>query len=220
MINKCYLYTLFITATILAGCEAQGDYPGLEFAPQMYHSIPYEPMTQITDRDAGDWVSSLDNDVGEFYNSNPNNPYAMNVRIPAANTVRRNTAHYNPAGSTFETNPDLVLPYRIPADSLEYASRVLENPLDSTDAVIAEGQVLYAQFCYPCHGGSGQGDGPVGVVYKGVPAYNKGRYRDMTGGHIFHVITYGRGRMNPHGSQVSIEDRWKIVRYVQTLQQQ
>ena len=42
----------------------------------------------------------------------------------------------------------------------------------------------------------------------------------MTEGHIFHTITHGRGRMNAHGSQIDIADRWKIVRYVQTLQQQ
>nr|WKN36928.1 cytochrome c [Tunicatimonas sp. TK19036] len=204
--SKYHIYYVFIVMIALAGCEAQGDYQGLEYAPQMYHSTPYEPLTQITDEDAGSWLSSLDNGVGEFYNSNPYNPYRMNSRVPPANTVRRNA--------------DDFLPYRIPADSIELASRVLKNPLDSTDAVLKQGQALYNQYCYPCHGGAGQGDGPVGVVYKGVPAYNKGRYRDMTEGHIFHTITWGRGRMNPHGSQVDIADRWKIVRYVQTLQQQ
>ena len=219
MMNKYYLYVLSSAVVLLAGCEAQGDYPGLEYAPQMYHSVPYEPLTQITDREDGEWLSSLDDNVGEFYNSNPNNAYAMNVRIPAANTIRRNTDHYS-AGGHFETNPELVLPYKIPADSLEYASRVLKNPLEATDDVVGQGQVLYATFCYPCHGGNGLGDGPVGKVYKGVPAFNAGRYKEMTEGHIFHVITYGQGRMNPYASQVSIEDRWKIVEYVQTLQNQ
>jgi mono/diheme cytochrome c family protein len=37
-------------------------------------------------------------------------------------------------------------------------------------------------------------------------------------GHIFQVITNGAGLMQPHGSQVSPEDRWKIARYVKTLQ--
>ncbi|MEQ9443468.1 MAG: cytochrome c [Cyclobacteriaceae bacterium] len=204
--SKYHIYYVLIMVIALAGCEAEGDYPGLEYAPQMYHSTPYEPLTQITDQSAGTWLSSLDNGVGEYYNSNPNNPYGMNARVPPANTVRRTASG--------------LLPYRLPADSIELASRILKNPLDSTDAVLKQGQTLYNQYCYPCHGGAGQGDGPVGVVYKGVPAYNKGRYRDMTEGHIFHTITWGRGRMNPHGSQVDIADRWKIVRYVQTLQQQ
>ena len=223
------LYGCLAGGIALAGCEAKGEYPGLEYAPQMYHTIPYEPLQQITEEEAGTWLSSREDDLGEYYNSNPYNPYGMNSRTPPANTVRRNSASYDAYGAR-QTAPNtdeatqkelaLYLPYELPYDSLELASRTLNNPLDSTAAVVAEGQRLYAQFCYPCHGGAGQGNGPVGVVYKGVPAYNKGTYRDMTEGHIFHVITWGKGRMNAHGSQMEIADRWKIVRYVQTLQQQ
>ena len=204
-IRKNY-YFIVLAGLLAAGCTAHGDDPGLEYAPQMYHSVPYEPLTQITNKDAGKWLSSIDDEQGEFYNSNPYNPHNMNERVPPANTVRRTESG--------------VLPYRIPADSINYASSHLENPLDSTAAVVQEGMLLYTSFCSHCHGGAGQGDGLVGQVYKGVPAYNKGTYREMTGGHIFHVITYGKGRMYPHGSQIDILDRWKIVRYVQTLQQQ
>lgn len=218
IVTKFGIYILLVV--MMAGCGAEGENTGLEYAPQMYHSVPYEPLKQIRERDAGGWLSSLDDGVGEFYNSNPNNPYASNMRMPPLNTVRRNSDNYIMYGGAEERDQPVFLPYRLPFDSLEYAARVLKNPLDSTDAVVGQGQVLYAQYCQPCHGGNGQGDGPVGVVYKGVPAYNKGTYRDMTGGHIFHVITWGKGRMNPHGSQVSIEDRWKIVRYVQVLQKQ
>lgn len=218
------LYGLLAGGIALVGCEAQGDYQGLEYAPQMYHTIPYEPLTQITEETSGTWLSSREDDLGEFYNSNPYNPYGMNERTPPANTVRRNTTGYDDYGaqSTAERKRELALylPYEIPADSLALAARTLKNPLEDTEAVVQEGQQLYAKFCYPCHGGAGQGDGPVGKVYKGVPAYNKGTYRDMTEGHIFHVITWGKGRMNAHGSQMEIPDRWKIVRYVQTLQQQ
>jgi len=205
MIFKKITY-LLVLAVVFGACSADGEFPGYEYAPQMYHSTPYEPLSQITDTEEGEWVSSLDDEVGEFYNSNPNNPYGMTMREPAANTVRRNSGDY--------------LPYRIHKDSIELAARVLKNPLDSSEAVLQGGQALYASYCYPCHGGSGQGDGPVGKVYKGVPAYNVGRYAELTEGHIFHTITYGRGRMNAHGSQIDIEDRWKIVRYVQQLQNQ
>lgn len=205
MIKKNIVY-IALAAFFMAACTAKGDFPGLEYAPQMYHSTPYEPLTQITNTEEGKWLSSTEDEVGEFYNSNPNNPHGMTMRVPAANTVRRNQGDF--------------LPYRIHADSIELASRILENPIASSDAILEEGQALYTQFCYPCHGEGGQGDGPVGKVYKGVPAYNKGRYTEMTEGHIFHTITWGRGRMNAHGSQIDIADRWKIVRYVQTLQKQ
>ncbi len=190
---------------VLSSCAADGDYPGLEYAPQMYHSTPYEPLSQIQEEDAGSWLDSNPEDEhGEFYNSNPYNEYNMTMRKPPENTVRRSG----------------YLPYRIPKDSLEMAATLMENPLDSTKEVLAEGKVLYTRYCIHCHGSKGMGDGKVGQVYKGVTAYNSRAVKDKPGGHIFHVITHGKGRMGAHGSQVSVEDRWKIVRYVQTLQNQ
>ncbi len=205
MDNKYFGYFISLIVFAIAGCSAEGGDPGYEYAPQMYHSVPYEPLTQITDKDAGEWLTSTDEeDHAEFYNSNPYNPYNMNERVPPAHTVRR--------------TGNEVLPYRIHKDSLDYAARVLKNPLDSSAAMVEAGKELYAYYCQHCHGGAGQGDGLVGVVYKGVPAYNAGRVAELSGGHIFHVITHGKGRMGPHGSQIDIEDRWKIVEYVQTLQ--
>jgi mono/diheme cytochrome c family protein len=103
-------------------------------------------------------------------------------------------------------------------DSLELASRTIKAPkqIDTSEAIRAQGKILYTKMCMHCHGETGQGDGEVGKKLLGVPQYNK--KKDMTEGHIFHVITYGKGRMGAHGSQVSQEERWKIVRYVQTLQ--
>lgn len=197
------IYTL-ITAFVLTACGAGGDNPGLEYAPNMYHSVPYEPLTQITDESAGGWVNSREDSRGEYYNSNPYNPFNMNMRVPPANTVKR--------------REDGMLPYRIPADSIELASRTLTNPLDSTEAIVQEGQALYAIYCMPCHGGAGQGDGAVGQRYLGIPAFNVGRVSTVTEGHIFHVITHGYNRMSAYGSQIDIADRWKIVEYVQQLQ--
>lgn len=202
LIALSLMSVMFVTSCLTAG----KDDPGTEYAPNMYHAIPYEPLKQIKDKDAGTWVSSIDNGVGEYYSSNPNNPNEMNMRVPPPNTVRRNDYEF--------------LPIRIPKDSLVLAAKVLKNPTDSTDAVAAEGKVLYARYCRHCHGDTGMGDGPVGVVYKGITPYTSRAVKDKPGGHIFHVITHGKGRMLAHASQVSVIDRWKIVRYVQTLQQQ
>jgi mono/diheme cytochrome c family protein len=192
------------SAIILAGCSAQGDNPGVEYAPQMYHSVSYEPLSQITDENAGKWLSNREDGKGEFYNSNIYNPNKQNVRLPAANTVRR----------------DVPLPYRVHKDSVDYAGRHVKSPIPASQEVLKEGQALYNRFCSQCHGNTGQGDGKVGMVFKGVPSYSVGRVAEVSEGHIFHVITYGRGRMGAHGSQLDINERWKIVRYVQTLQKQ
>ncbi|NMM50156.1 c-type cytochrome [Marinigracilibium pacificum] len=203
---KKYFYAL-VAIAILASCAADGNDPGVEYAPQMYHTIPYEPLTQIQDKEAGAWLTSSGVDsVAEFYNSNPYNEHKMTMRLPAENTVRY-------AGTA-------PMPYEIHKDSFDLAGRTLKNPLDSTQAIVQQGRALYERFCQHCHGPEGKGGetGTVGKVYPGITGYSSISVKDKPAGHIFHVITHGKGRMGAHGSQLNQEERWKIVRYVQILQ--
>ena len=207
MLKKKFYNCLAVAAAvlILAGCAASGDNPGLEYAPQMYHSTPYEPLTQIKDTEAGRPITSSElEEHAEFYNSNPYNEFGMTMRKPVANTIKRGQ----------------YLPNHIATDDYAAAEATLSNPLDSSAVVLKDGKVLYERFCEHCHGAKGQGDGLVGQVYKGVTSYTSAAVKDKKEGHIFHVITNGKGRMGAHASQISVEDRWKIVRYVQTLQNQ
>lgn len=195
----------------LFACGAEGENPGTEYAPQMYNSVAYEPLNQITDK----------ND--QFHNSTPYNDYKgkqdINMRLPVEGTVHRQNFK-SVTGSHFASEDQPLLIYELHKDSLDMAGRILKNPvpLDSTGVVLEQGKKLYLSYCAPCHGQTGQGDGKVGAMYKGVPNYATGRYQTLPEGHIFHVITHGKGRMWPHKSQVSPEDRWKIVHYVQKLQ--
>lgn len=206
--NTYKLLSIPIIAFLLASCGAGKDDTGTEYAPNMYHAVSYEPLIQITDTDEGNWVNSDENEYGEYYSSNPNNAFSMNMREPVENTVSR--------------AENGMLPYRLPKDSVDLASRIMKNPLPNTNEVLAEGQVLYTKYCTHCHGVNGGGSmdetAKVGVVYKGVPSYQAGATSQLSEGHIFHIITHGIRRMGAHGSQVQQEDRWKIVRYVQTLQ--
>jgi mono/diheme cytochrome c family protein len=191
---------------MLAGCKAGGDYQGREYAPNMYHSVAYEPLSQITDKDAGRWVEALDNDDhGEFYNSNQYNPFRMTMRLPPPHTVMRTANGW--------------LPYRAPNDtlSLRLADKLV-NPLKPTEEVLAQGKFLFESYCKHCHGAKGGGDGKVAEKFAGVANLKGDAIKNVTEGHIFHVITYGKGLMGAHGSQVSPEDRWKIALYVKTLQ--
>lgn len=192
-------------AVLAWGCAAKGDHTGREYAPNMYHSVAYEPLSQITDEDAGAWVNSLDNRSGEYFNSNRFNPFRMNMREPAAHTVRRNAHGW--------------LPYRsknVPKDSIPLITANLKSPLDSASYTVAEGKFLYETYCDHCHGTKGAADGKVSDKYAGVANLTGDAYKGISEGHIFHVITYGAGLMGAHGSQVSPEDRWKIARYIKT----
>ncbi len=198
-----HTFIVILAVVLFTGCKAGGDNPGLEFAPNMYHSTPYEGLSQITDEDYL-WADSNPEDGHtEFYNSNPYNPHTMTMLTPVEGTVRRGQ----------------YLPYRLEKDDLE-AAAALENPFEGDENVIKDGKALYMRFCEHCHGEKGMGDGLVAPVYLGVPAYNAGATKDLSAGHVFHVITHGIRRMGAHGSQLSEEERWKIVSFVQTLQKQ
>jgi mono/diheme cytochrome c family protein len=212
------LFIGLVTVVLLASCGAEGDNQGVEYAPNMYHSVAYEPYTQITDKDAGQWLTSIDYEDGhgEHYNSNPFNPFRMNLRLPPPNTVSR--------------NPQGYLPSRIPKDSIEIAATRMVSPLDTAQnkAILAEGKILYEIYCDHCHGAKGEADGKVALgvtvdgiersAYAGIANLKGDAYKNITEGHIFHVITMGKGLMQSHGSQVSPDDRWKIARYVKALQ--
>lgn len=190
---------LTFVGLLLAGasCKRGHNNTGLEYAPQMYDAVGYEPYRQIE--------------------PNPINPRGLNMRLPAQGTVARPN-YRTKFGEGANATTDLML-YNIPADSIGLAESVLTNPIPDSEKTLAEGQILYSRYCSHCHGATGKGDGPVGQVYKGVPNYSTDAYKTMNDGHIFHVITYGKGRMWPHGSQITPDDRWKIVQYVHKLQQ-
>lgn len=214
----------------LFGCKAEGDWQGTEYAPNMYHSMAYEPLKQIEDKEVGDWLTTKEPDgSAEFYSMNPYNLHGMSMRQPAPNTIKRR--NYEQGASSMNMNLldrdssmatdsiDLMI-YHYGPSEIELAAANLNNPLKVDDQLLADGQTLYLRFCAHCHGGNGQGDGKVGQKYKGVPSYNAGRVATLSEGHIYHTITYGKGRMWPHGSQVSPKERWAITAYVQTLQKQ
>jgi mono/diheme cytochrome c family protein len=164
-------------------CTHDGNDPGVEYAPEMYESIPYEPLRQTS--------------------FNTVNSFGINQRTPANGTVPRGKLNYYD---------------HIPKDSVRIAERTLRNPYAYTKANLEEGKVLYTRICSHCHGEAGDGQGPVGLKFKGVPNYSAGAYKTMNDGHIYHVIQWGRNRMMPHGSQVNPEERWKIAMYVRVLQ--
>lgn len=191
-------------ASIVAGLMSCGSDPndtGTEFAPNMYHSVGYEPMSQT----AGD--------------SNTVNPLGMNMRLPVKGTVSRKS--YTGSDSLKQAFLTQELTAKaIPTDSISYSEKSLFNPIAATPENIEAGKLQYERFCQHCHGETGKGDGLVAKAYKGVPVYSSDALKTMNDGHIYHVITHGKGRMWAHGSQISSENRWKIVLYVHELQKQ
>lgn len=128
----------------------------------------------------------------------------MNAKQPVKGTVARGFIPYG---------------YENTAEGYDKAGTSLKNPLTgkSREEFEKEGEVLYGKFCVHCHGAAGAGDGKVGLKLPGPPpAYTS--LKNLPEGKIFHSITYGKGLMGAHYSQLTQEERWKLVYFVQKLQ--
>ena len=141
----------------------------------------------------------------EAYSGNAFYADSMEARLPVTNTIPRGFMPY---------------PYPNTAEGYEAAGADLKNPLAYNKDVLSQGKEIYTKFCVQCHGKDGQGDGPVASNprWPGPPPPYNGRLADLPAGKIFHSITYGKGLMGSHSAQISQEDRWKLVYYVQKLQ--
>jgi mono/diheme cytochrome c family protein len=114
----------------------------------------------------------------------------------------------------------LPLHYEATAGDALRAGEELISPLSPEDKPALErGTFLFTQFCQVCHGPQGTGDGPVAQRGYPPPASLLGpKALKMKDGQMFHVLTYGQGNMPSYASQISREERWKIILYVRSLQ--
>ncbi|SRR6266511_1494849 len=119
------------------------------------------------------------------------------------------------------TIPRGYTPFRYQAGEEEAvrAGRELQNPLRPTPRILEEGKALYQIYCLVCHGEQGRGDGPIAAKIPTPPSYASDRVRAFEPGRIFHVITMGSGKMRSYASQLTAEERWKVITYVRTTLQ-
>ena len=92
-------------------------------------------------------------------------------------------------------------------------------PFEITAADLDRGQEMYNIHCSVCHGKSGHGNGMVvRRGYKAAPGYFRKTLRDAPPGYFYGVIMNGYGQMMSYSHQIPVEDRWRIVAYIKTLQ--
>jgi mono/diheme cytochrome c family protein len=151
--------------------------------------------------------------------------HAMSARLPVEGTIPVGTI---PA--QFAKNDAYALSYTYTrhfanndADKAR-AGLLLKNPYTQTPEVLKEGEVAYLSKCAACHGKTGNGDGPLIIredgtdgAFKAVPPAYSDRLKTLKDGEMFHSITYGKGMMGAHASQVSPDVRWKIICYIKKL---
>jgi mono/diheme cytochrome c family protein len=186
--SVAYLVGGLALAQMTTSCVNDPNSPGVEYMPDMYRSVAVEAYVDYS------------------------NLEESSVRKPVEGTIAFNA---DPTKAQF----NMPYPYVNTPEGYEEAGAALTNLVKLTPEVLAEGQDLYTKFCMHCHGEKGLGDGAVVTNggYPPPPSY-AGPLKDLSVGKMFHTITFGKGQMGSHASQVNKEERWKIIHYVNVLQ--
>ncbi|MAF66965.1 MAG: cytochrome C [Planctomycetes bacterium] len=132
-----------------------------------------------------------------------------------------------PAGMTQQAIVEGVvvrgrMPFHFAAGQEEAAraGKELSNPYADDGDVLERGGELFGRFCAVCHGHDGGGRGPV--VERGMlppPSLSGARALAIADGEMFHIVTMGQGNMGSHAAQIVPDDRWKVIRYIRSLQE-
>jgi mono/diheme cytochrome c family protein len=165
--------------------------PGIEYAPDMYYSKGYEPMSQFSD-----------SNMYRF------NPYNMSMRTPVKGTVAIGQLDYQYA---FDNT----------TEGYEAAGLYNHMNIDLTEQDQLEGVRLFGIYCSPCHGEKGGNDGAVSkkqaVLKPAWANYWAPEIKDLPIGKIYHVITYGKNNMGSYAYALTPKERWSVATYVKRL---
>ncbi|MEX2116894.1 MAG: cytochrome c [Bacteroidota bacterium] len=148
----------------------------------------------------------------EMYYSVPFDPQSPNPNFADGATAREPLKGTIPRGF-------LPLFY----DTTEAAVRAvweLRNPFSRESGDDAErGAAVFRTFCQPCHGATGSGDGTITKYgFPPPPSFSAQNVLGLRDGQIFHTITFGKKNMPALASQIPIDDRWKAILHVRSLQ--
>ena len=175
----------------MVSCNNVPGSPGWEYMPDMYRSSSYETNSM-----------------------NPVFADSLTNRKPVRGTISQGWV----ANSDF-TVFKVPYPYKNDSAGYEDAGKYLKNPYPANDSIVAIGKERFEKYCIHCHGATGMGDGSVvkNGNFPPPPAYN-GLLKNLPEGKMFHTLEYGKNLMGSHASQLTVQERWMIIRYVQTLQ--
>ncbi len=129
-------------------------------------------------------------------------------------TIARGKLRTNDAYTTGKEGTKLVA--RIPAEAVK--------SFGGPKAMLDRGEQHYTVYCSPCHGTTGNGNGFI--AQRGLGFWQKlpstllqPRLLKVEDGHIYDVLTHGKGAMYGYASRIQdYNDRWAVVAYVRALQ--
>ncbi|WP_026776484.1 cytochrome c [Polaribacter sp. Hel_I_88] len=108
--------------------------------------------------------------------------------------------------------------YDIPntPEGYEKAKAEVTNPIEATEENLENGKAMYEIYCISCHGKKGDGNGYLSQAekFEGIPSYKD---RDINAGSIYHVLIHGKNLMGSHSGQLTYNERWQVIHYVEQL---
>lgn len=100
--------------------------------------------------------------------------------------------------------------WTVPADQKDIA-----NPLEYNLANVKKGKDLFLQNCKSCHGDPGKNNALP--LVPPPPDVTSEKMQQNTSGEMYYKITNGRGGMPQFKTNISDDDRWRIVNYLQNF---
>jgi mono/diheme cytochrome c family protein len=99
-------------------------------------------------------------------------------------------------------------------------AKKIKNPIKATKASIQRGKEIYEKKCTLCHGNKGDGKGPASAGLNPKPTSFKGPHGhggQISDGEHFWKITTGRGTMPSFEKDLTEEERWHMINYINTF---
>ena len=194
MINKLKFILGATLITSLTSCfwKAGGNYTGIEYAPDMYYSKGYEPMSQFTDSSKYRY-----------------NPYFMTMREPVKGTIAQGQLDYqymlDNSADGYAASATIEMPTNLTEKEQINGERLFNT---------------YCSVCHGKNGGNDGAVATKQAVLK--PAWanmQTDEFKAKTPGTIYHVFTYGKNNMGSYAYALSPKDRWSVISYVERLKQ-
>lgn len=203
MMRSTNMFFIGAALLMLVSCKEDTNAPGVEYMPDMYRSPALEAYIDYGNNKMMDWTQSQKDEVGF-------KPVLSGV--PVVGTIPYTGSNEAAA---------FVMPYALKNSTEDYERSAAEvkSPLLSDKKSVLRGQEIYTIMCTHCHGKEGHGDGAISKngLLLGIPDYAT-KLKDLPEGKIFHSITYGKGLMGQHASQLNQLERWQVTEWVKCLQ--
>jgi mono/diheme cytochrome c family protein len=207
-INYIHKIAAGIALTVVfSSCVKNENSFGYEYMPDMYRSPAQEAYV----------------DYGEVrsWKSNDSIANTQSAKLPPMGTIPFQGSNADPAYSMpYNRFPSNAMKTTHGTISLEYndgdydASVADVNPMKMYESNVEKGKQLYTTFCNHCHGEKGAGDGAIAKKDLISPPANAFTKAD---GQMFYSITYGKGDMGAHASQLNQKERWQIISYIKSM---